>query len=235
MINNSLDIRQLSVDFTHNKSVQVFDFLKDSEADKLYNWFNFDIPEDWWFTSIHNPNEEGYDGANNIQRKPGSEKLIEEKISEANEAFLNGNFSYVFDRSMPHAATCTCRECQFLNWLGSDFMLFFIRSITGVEVSRTNEVFASRFTSNQFLSPHHDEGKGKIGFVYTLTKNWRPEWGGNLHFMEDDYSTVIKTIVPVFNRLTIFDIPSKNGVPHYVSHILPTVKSNRISITGWFE
>ncbi len=235
MINNSLDIRQLSVDFTHNKSVQVFDFLKDSEADKLYNWFNFDIPEDWWFTSIHNPNEEGYDGANNIQRKPGSEKLIEEKISEANEAFLNGNFSYVFDRSMPHAATCTCLECQFLNWLGSDFMLFFIRSITGVEVSRTNEVFASRFTSNQFLSPHHDEGKGKIGFVYTLTKNWRPEWGGNLHFMEDDYSTVIKTIVPVFNRLTIFDIPSKNGVPHYVSHILPTVKSNRISITGWFE
>ena len=235
MINNSLDIRQLSVDFTHNKSVQVFDFLKDSEADKLYNWFNFDIPEDWWFTSIHNPNEEGYDGANNIQRKPGSEKLIEEKIREANEAFLNGNFSYVFDRSMPHAATCTCLECQFLNWLGSDFMLFFIRSITGVEVSRTNEVFASRFTSNQFLSPHHDEGKGKIGFVYTLTKNWRPEWGGNLHFMEDDYSTVIKTIVPVFNRLTIFDIPSKNGVPHYVSHILPTVKSNRISITGWFE
>ena len=235
MINNSLDIRQLSVDFTHNKSVQVFDFLKDSEADKLYNWFNFDIPEDWWFTSIHNPNEEGYDGANNIQRKPGSEKLIEEKISEANEAFLNGNFSYVFDRSMPHAATCTCLECQFLNWLGSDFMLFFIRSITGVEVSRTNEVFASRFTSNQFLSPHHDEGKGKIGFVYTLTKNWRPEGGGNLHFMEDDYSTVIKTIVPVFNRLTIFDIPSKNGVPHYVSHILPTVKSNRISITGWFE
>ena len=235
MINNSLDIRQLSVDFTHNKSVQVFDFLKDSEADKLYNWFNFDIPEDWWFTSIHNPNEEGYDGANNIQRKPGSEKLIEEKISEANEAFLNGNFSYVFDRSMPHAATCSCLECQFLNWLGSDFMLFFIRSITGVEVSRTNEVFASRFTSNQFLSPHHDEGKGKIGFVYTLTKNWRPEWGGNLHFMEDDYSTVIKTIVPVFNRLTIFDIPSKNGVPHYVSHILPTVKSNRISITGWFE
>ena len=235
MINNSLDIRQLSVDFTHNKSVQVFDFLKDSEADKLYNWFNFDIPEDWWFTSIHNPNEEGYDGANNIQRKPGSEKLIEEKISEANEAFLNGNFSYVFDRSMPHAATCTCLECQFLNWLGSDFMLFFIRSITGVEVRRTNEVFASRFTSNQFLSPHHDEGKGKIGFVYTLTKNWRPEWGGNLHFMEDDYSTVIKTIVPVFNRLTIFDIPSKNGVPHYVSHILPTVKSNRISITGWFE
>ena len=136
---------------------------------------------------------------------------------------------------MPHAATCTCLECQFLNWLGSDFMLFFIRSITGVEVSRTNEVVASRFTSNQFLSPHHDEGKGKIGFVYTLTKNWRPEWGGNLHFMEDDYSTVIKTIVPVFNRLTIFDIPSKNGVAHYVSHILPTVKSNRISITGWFE
>ena len=88
MINNSLDIRQLSVDFTHNKSVQVFDFLKDSEADKLYNWFNFDIPEDWWFTSIHNPNEEGYDGANNIQRKSGSEKLIEEKYLKEDKYYI---------------------------------------------------------------------------------------------------------------------------------------------------
>ena len=235
MINDELNIKQLSEDFAQNKSVQIFNFLKEDNANELYNWFNFDIPEDWWFTSIHNPLAKDYEGALNIQRKPESLNLIDKKISEANEAFLNGNFSYVFDRSLPHAATCTCFECQFLKFLESEFMLFFVNSITGMRLDRTNEVFASRFTSNQFLSPHHDENKGKIGFVYSLSKNWRPEWGGNLHFMKEDYRTITKTVVPVFNRLTLFDIPSKNGIPHYVSHVLPTITSKRISITGWFD
>ena len=95
-------------------------------------------------------------------------------------------------------------------------------------------MFSSRFLSNFFLSPHGDKGKGKIGFVYSLSKSWRPEWGGNLHFMEDDYKTVTRTIVPIFNRLTLFDIPSRDGVPHYVSHVVPDVRVKRLSITGWF-
>ena len=235
MINPALNVVELSESFARNKSIQIFDFLKEDKANELYNWFGSDIPEDWWFTSIMNPLSKDYEGAMNIQRKPEAEELINIKIKEANEAFMNGNFSYVFDRSTSHAATCNCLECQFVKFLKSDFVLFFIKTITGVEVSHTNEVFSSRFTSNQFLSPHHDKGKGKIGFVYSLTKCWQPAWGGNLHFMEEDYRTVTKTIVPVFNRITIFDIPARDGVPHYVSHILPHVEAKRISITGWFD
>tara|TARA_B100000676_G_scaffold249652_1_gene253812 strand:+ start:805 stop:1512 length:708 start_codon:yes stop_codon:yes gene_type:complete len=235
MINTSLDIKQLSEEFAQNKSVQIFDFLKEKDANNLFNWFYDDIPEDWWFTSIHNPREKDYKGANNLQNNEKNKEIIEQKISEANEAFINGNFSYVFDRSLPHAANCTCFECQFVEFLNSDYMLFFLKAVTGVKADHTNEVFASRFKPNQFLSPHHDEGKGKIGFVYSLSKGWRPEWGGNLHFMKEDYRTVVKTIVPKFNRLTLFDIPSRDGIPHYVSHVLANAPMNRISITGWFN
>ena len=35
-----------------------------------------------------------------------------------------------------------------------------------------------------------DINKGKVGTVYSLSKNWKPQWGGNLHFMEDDYKTI---------------------------------------------
>jgi Rps23 Pro-64 3,4-dihydroxylase Tpa1-like proline 4-hydroxylase len=234
MINPALDVIELSESFARNKSIQVFDFLKEDKANELYEWFNSNIPEEWWFTSVMNPLAEGYKGADNIQNKPEAKEDINKKISKANEAFLNGNFSYVFDRSMPHAAKCNCLECQFLEFLDSDFMLFLVKNITGVEVNRKKEVFSSRFMPGHFLSPHHDKDKGKIGFVYSLSKSWRPEWGGNLHFMEEDYRTVTKTIVPVFNRLTMFDIPTRDGVPHYVSHVLPHVKTKRISITGWF-
>ena len=47
MINTSLDIKQLSEEFAQNKSVQIFDFLKEKDANNLFNWFYDDIPEDW--------------------------------------------------------------------------------------------------------------------------------------------------------------------------------------------
>jgi len=242
MINPALNVVKLSETFERENSVQILEFLKDDQAAKLYNWFNTEMPEDWWFTSAHNPNEEGYEGANNIRKMGGTteeidkrEKLINIKTKEANEAFIDGKFSYVFDRTMPHAAKCTCPECQFLEFLKSDIIMFLIRSITKFNVNKTNEVFASRFMPGHFLSPHHDEGKGKIGFVYSLSKFWRPEWGGSLYFLEDDYITVTKVVPPLFNRLTLFDIPSRNGIPHYVSHVAPGVGIKRLSVTGWFE
>ena len=106
---------------------------------------------------------------------------------------------------------------------------------SSINVDKTNEVFASRFMPGHFLSPHHDEGKGKIGFVYSLSKFWRPEWGGALHFMRDDYKTVTRIISPVYNRLTLFDIPSRNGIPHFVSHVVPGANVKRLSVTGWFD
>ena len=44
----------------------------------------------------------------------------------------------------------------------------------------------SRYKGGHFLSPHSDKGNGKIAFVISLTKKWKPEYGGILHFMNDD-------------------------------------------------
>ncbi len=242
MINPALNVVKLAETFEREKRVQITNFLKEDQANELHKWFNLDMPEDWWFTSIHDPNDEGYEGANNIRVMAGvgevadeQQKLINIKIKEANDAFIDQKFSYVFDRTLPHAATCDCLECQFLEFLKTDLMMFLVRSITQINVNTTNEVFASRFMPGHFLSPHHDEGKGKIGFVYSLSRYWRPEWGGLLHFLRDDYKTVTKIVPPLFNRLTLFDIPSREGIPHYVSHVVPGAVLKRISVTGWFN
>ena len=235
MINPTLNVDKLSESFTRDNSVQILDFLKEEESIKLYDWLNGNMPEDWWFTSIRNPEAKDYDGVEHIRNKPDNHEAINIKIKGANEALLNGAFSYVFDRTLPHRPKCHCVECKFIDFLKSEVMVSFLKSVTGVNIKKAGEIFSSRYLPNFFLSPHGDKKKGKIGFVYSLSKNWRPEWGGNLHFMDDDYETVTETIVPVFNRLVLFDIPLRDGIPHYVSHVVSNVKAKRLCITGWFK
>ena len=102
-------------------------------------------------------------------------------------------------------------------------------------LTKKRELFCSKYSSGQFLGPHHDLNKGKVGFVLNLTKDWKPEYGGLLHFLTDDYKHVTKVVLPEFNKLTLFEVPDKVGIPHYVSHVGPGVKLNRISYTGWFS
>ena len=235
MINLHLNVAELSESFARDKSVQILDFLDEKESINLYDWLNSDMPEHWWVTSIVGARSGDCNKVEKIQNKPDTKKLRAIKIKEANETFLNGGWSYVFDRTTYHDAKCNCIECQFLEFLRSGDMLDFVKSVTEIDVQKLAHAFSSRYLSNFFLSPHPDRKQGKIGFVYSLSKDWRPEWGGNLHFMDEDYRTVTRTVVPVFNKLTLFDIPARGGVPHYVSHVVPTVKTKRLSITGWFK
>ena len=230
MINPTLNVGEISESFTRDKSVQILDFLDEQESIKLYDWLNGDMPEDWWFTSIVGD----HDGVENIQNKPDARELINIKIKGANETFLNGGWSYVFDKTQPHRPECHCVECKFIAFLKSKVMLSFLKSVTEIDIKRLRAAFSSRYLPNFFLSTHPDRKRGKIGFTYSLSKDWRPEWGGNLHFLTDDYKTVTRTVVPVFNKLTLFDVPWRDGTPHYVSHVVSDVKTKRLSVSGWF-
>ena len=81
-----------------------------------------------------------------------------------------------------------------------------------------------------FLSIHTDEGRGKIAFVYNLTKDWKEEYGGNFELLDEDWKTVKKRLVPSFNSLTLFYVEGK-GVPHRVTKVLSDNK--RLAFTGW--
>ena len=79
-----------------------------------------------------------------------------------------------------------------------------------------------------------DINNGKLAFVFNLTKNWKPQYGGILHFLNTNRTDILHSFVPSFNNLLIFEVP-KEGIPHYVSHIAPLVKYNRYALTGWYE
>ena len=126
-------------------------------------------------------------------------------------------------------------EFKLRKILNSELFLNFLNNITGLELKQLTTMFMSKYNAGNFLSTHSDKGNGKLAFVINLTKYWKPQYGGNLHFLNDSRSEIIDTYVPGFNNLVLFHVPEENGIPHYVGHVAPNVKYSRFAISGWYN
>ena len=234
-LNSNIDIEKAQKAFKQNKNIVIEDFLSEDSAEVLYNFFVEKMPEHWWSTSFKASNSKEYEKTNSIRRLDKNIKKINSKYPALYKALSKGAFSYIFDRTTEHIKGCSCLKCKYDNFISSPEMLELFRNITAQKCTKRGEFFASRFTTGQFLGPHHDINKGKLGMVYSLAKDWKPEYGGNLYILEKDYKTVKKVILSTFNRLALFSIPEQNGIPHFVSQVAPKVNQHRISITGWIS
>ncbi|KAL6070375.1 uS12 prolyl 3-hydroxylase [Balamuthia mandrillaris] len=95
---------------------------------------------------------------------------------------------------------------------------------------------AGRYTFSHFIDPHDDKAYktvlGKtysryIAFIYYLTPDWRPEYGGALRDLEGDSGNGVR-YVPEFNSAVCFRVPRW----HQVEKML--VDKPRYSVFGWF-
>jgi Rps23 Pro-64 3,4-dihydroxylase Tpa1-like proline 4-hydroxylase len=234
-INKNLKTEELRKKFLEHKTIVIEDFLSKESADLLYNFFTKKMPEDWWYTSMRASKTISYNKISLTRRLPKNLKKIKESYPLIQKALASGRFAYIFDRTSSHAKGCKCVKCRYERFISSPAVLEFFNYITEEPCMKRGEFFASRFTTGQFLGPHHDINKGKIGMVYSLTKDWRPEYGGNLYILKKDYKTIQKVVVSTFNRLALFSIPAQNGIPHFVSQVASEVVVPRLSITGWLK
>ena len=113
-------------------------------------------------------------------------------------------------------------------------MIETINAITDENITNAHDIFMSKYSYGNFLSPHSDKNNGRIAFVLNLSYGWKPQYGGLLHIMNQERDEVIKTITPQYNSLVLFYIPEETGIPHFVSHV--NIRNrNRYAITGWFS
>jgi len=233
---NPLDYKK---EFEETGSVVIRNFLEEDAAESLYKFFNQEMPADWWCVANFIPGSD----VTYLTDRPENRSHITLLKEKANKAFYEnstdpnfiGGLTYHFYRTVnDHYENCSCGECNFKQWLLSPEMLDFLHGISEERYTKTFTTFASKYSEGCFLAPHTDESNGDIGFVLQLTKNWKPQWGGNLHFMDDSGFIIEKTEVPTFNSLTIFRLPDQKGKWHNVSHVNPGVKQNRIAYSGWF-
>ena len=156
-------------------------------------------------------------------------------IKKANKYINKNRFSYVFEKTMIYTYNEVSEVEKTLRIvLSSKQFISYIKKITNINVSKLNSMFLSRYKSGHFLSPHSDINNGKLAFVINLSKNWLPQFGGNLIFLSDDRKTVIHTLTPVFNNIIIFEVPPQ-GIHHYVSRVIPRLNNVRYALTGWYE
>ena len=234
-LNEALSIEGLKRSFKKQGFVVVENFLSSESAQMLHDFLVYHMPEDWWHTSFKIPSLS--DSVGMVRRYPSNLDQINDVYDSAYKDFYSGNFSYVFDRTVNHVEGCSCLECQYKSFLGSEVFYSFVQEVTGLKISKSEEIFSSRYTEGQFLSPHHDIDKGSLSLVYSLSKEWKPQWGGNLYLLEDDWTTIKNVVLSSYNRMVITLMNSEEqgvkGVPHFVSQVSSGVKYPRVSITGW--
>lgn len=234
LINPDLDLNKIQSTFKEKGYVVIDNYLKDKAANKLNNYFTNEMPPDWW--SVATFPSKNSDKVSYFRNVPEENINIQNARQHSIEAFGKNQFSYSFYRTLDdHFKECECIECQVREFLDSNESLDFISKATELNIKGSNEVFTACYLPGDFLSPHQDSPNGKIGFVLQLTKNWRPEYGGLLHFLNDDGDVVENVEVPKFNSLTLFLLPEDKGKLHYVSNVNPGAPGLRLSLTGWFK
>jgi len=234
IVNNKLDLNELQKTFKEKGYVVIDNFLKEDVAEKLYQFFAYDMPPEWW--SVATYPAKGQSGVEYNRNLNENEDSIQSARGYAETAFSENLFSYAFHRTLSdHFDDCTCPECQLRSSIDSEEMYDIISKITDLKIISSNELFAACYVPGDFLSPHQDSPNGIIGFVLQLTKNWRPEYGGLLYFLNDEGNVVENVEVPKFNSLTMFLLPEDKGKLHYVSHVNPGTNEVRLSFTGWFR
>lgn len=120
---------------------------------------------------------------------------------------------------------------RFVRWMAGDDFLSIMRQISGLE--DINRVFAqaTMYSRGSFLLAHDDHvdaERRRLAYVINLTRQWRPEWGGMLHFL-DAQGNVVDTFFPHFNSMSLFAVPQS----HFVSYVPPFAQGERQAITGW--
>ncbi len=90
----------------------------------------------------------------------------------------------------------------------------------------------TRYRPGHYLMPHEDldEDEGRrYAFVINLSREWRPDWGGQLQFLDGD-GGVTETFLPRWNSLSLFRVPQR----HQVTLVAPWAAQPRHAITGWW-
>ena len=106
---------------------------------------------------------------------------------------------------------------NFFNFLNSGIFLSFLQKITSIKEHLVSDPYLwggglHEIKKGGFLKIHADFNihpklklNRRINILIYLNKNWKEELGGHLELWNKDMSKCVKKILPVFNRVVIFN------------------------------
>ena len=210
-----------------SKNVIVYDnYLPIEEANRLHDK-TFEMPSDWYM--IRRTNDET--GKNVLENHPYkfNYRRTYQRIK------YHDTFKYHFLSTQNHSPGCPCSYCE----LSIYFRAHPPEECEDLDITSD---FLSVYEPGDFLSQHTDKADYRSwAFTYTVSKIWRPEWGGVLNIQENKEWLAFP---PTFNRLILMDLTGEldntpsffepGGINHFVSEVIPTAPLNRITYSGWY-
>ena len=232
-LNPALDAERLADCFRCDGAIQILDFLASGTAEALYQELA-GSPE---WRRVINGGEKVFEipAANYAALPPEEIRALDATVMES--AAHGFQFRYETIRvpdSLNERRSSDRLVDEFAEALGSEPILDFLRRITDEPHILFADAQATRYQPGDFLTSHDDNVAGKnrrLAYVLSLSKGWRAEWGGLLHFTDQTGQTVFRSIVPRFNALSLFRVPQR----HHVGCVAPFAPKPRISITGWLR
>ena len=232
MINNDLLLEPWRARLRAHGRVQIPGFLQEPSALRLHQCLREEVP---WETAQRSDAvlADGQD------RSPPPGSAADEVALAATCLRAREGFEFYFDRYRMIDARRDGTDPQLVlhavvDFLNSAQFLEFARQLTGDPAIRMVSAIGVRYRAGHFLRAHNDLANDEdraFAYVINLSRQWSPDWGGLLHFLDPEQRRVVDTFTPLWNSLSLFRVPQ----PHVVSLVAPWAGSARYSITGWFR
>ena len=232
MINNDLLLEPWRARLRAHGRVQIPGFLHEPSALRLHQCLREEVP---WETAQRSDAvlADGQD------RSPPPGSAADEVALAATCLRAREGFEFYFDRYRMIDARRDGTDPQLVlhavvDFLNSPQFLDFARQLTGDPAIRMVSAIGVRYRAGHFLRAHNDLANDEnraFAYVINLSRQWSPDWGGLLHFLDPEQRRVVDTFTPLWNSLSLFRVPQ----PHVVSLVAPWAGSARYSITGWFR
>ena len=231
MLNKNLDIDQLKKAYSLNNRVTISNAFDPVVAQNALSSLETEIP--WQLSYRENGIPSLFTAEQLANLNAAQLADIYQKIAQLGAS----NFQYCYYHySVTGKNFQYCSQDAYIHqlkdFLSSSVFFDFVKAVTGAEGLENFEMLLGRYTANNFLMMHNDSEKPerRITFVLNLTRDWHVDWGGLLHFI-DEQGQVTETFVPTFNSLTLFSVPAL----HKVSMAMPFVNRSRYTVTGWLN
>lgn len=229
LLNTNLDWDEIRDAYRKNTYTLVDDLFKTTVAEAIYQCLQTSVP---WEKAYRENGVDKSVALTELAKQPPERirHLYQKTIAEAST-----DYQFFFHRYPMIDAYKTGRDPGLLlhaltEFLNSEHFLGFIRHITDDPTIRKSEAMATWYAPGDFLKNHDDmqyfeDEDRKCACVIQFTKNWVPDWGGNLIFTKGSEHEF--GITPKFNQFAMFMVPHD----HHVSYVAPYATEPRYTIT----
>ena len=231
MLNPSLDAAGLAEEFQRERRILIKDALLAEGAERLHHCLEHEVP--WGVAYVDATGQPQIIRSDKVSRYTRDDwaalnRTVQSTDPDKFQFFYNSYMMLAAYREKRDPGLILHNVVEFLN---SDIFLGLVKSVTGATDVVRADAQATRYIPGSFLRKHNDlnsEGTRRVAYVLNLTKDWQADWGGLLQFL-DDTGRVEETYFPLFNSLTLFEVP----MWHNVSYVAPAAPRGRYAITGW--